>query len=258
MDQLPLFLDLTGRKVVLVGEGEAADAKARLIVRAGGRIVSEWEDGAAIAFVALADDGEARAAAASLRARGLLVNVVDRPDLCDFTTPAIVDRAPVTIAIGTGGASAGLAKAVRQRIETLLPARLGALAAALYAARGAIKARWPAAADRRRAIDAALATGGVLDPLDGGAADKVDAWLAGEIAFQPARLETIRLTGPDPDDLTLRAARLLGEADHIFHAANVPAAILDRARADAVRHVAGAPPAALLAGLSLWLEVEPA
>jgi uroporphyrin-III C-methyltransferase/precorrin-2 dehydrogenase/sirohydrochlorin ferrochelatase len=255
MEQLPLFLNLRGRTVVLVGEGEAADAKARLIVRAGGRIVPAWEEGATIAFVALDDDDAARAAAAALRAHGLLVNVVDRPDLCDFTTPAIVDRAPVTIAIGTGGASAGLAKAVRQRIEALLPARLGALASALHAARDAMKARWPAAADRRRAIDAALASGGALDPLDGDAADKVAGWLAGDAAIQPSRLETIQLTSADPDDLTLRAARLLGEADHIFHSAGVSAAILTRARADAVRHVVDAPPADPPPGLSLWVQM---
>ena len=254
MEQLPIFLNLRGRTVVLVGEGEAADAKARLIMRAGGHIVGAWEEGATIAFVALADDEEARAAAGLLSARGLLVNVVDRPNLCDFTTPAIVDRAPVTIAIGTGGASAGLAKAVRQRIEALLPARLGALASALYAARAAMKAHWPTAADRRRAIDAALASGGALDPLDGDAADKVDMWLAAKTDAAPSRLEIIRLTSLDPDDLTLRAARLLGEADHLFHPADMPAAILDRARADAVRHIAEAPPIDLPPGLSLWLE----
>lgn len=255
MHQLPIFLNLTGRTVVLVGEGEAAEAKARLIGRAGGRIVQAWEQGATIAFVALDDEAEARTAATALRARGLLVNVVDRPDLCDFTTPAIVDRAPVTIAIGTGGASAGLAKAVRQRIEALLPARLGALASALYIARDAMKARWPTPADRRRAIDTALAPGGALDPLDGAAADKVDVWLASEVASQASRLETIRLTSPDPDDLTLRAARLLGEADHIFHPADVAPAIIARARADAVRHVADATPQEAPAGLSLWLEM---
>ncbi|MGQ3102095.1 MAG: NAD(P)-dependent oxidoreductase [Sphingopyxis solisilvae] len=256
MRQLPIFLNLTGRIVVLVGEGEAADAKARLIDRAGGRIVPVWEQGACVAFVALDDETAARAAANELRARGLLVNVVDRPDLCDFTTPAIVDRAPVTIAIGTGGASAGLAKAVRQRIEALLPARLGALASALHAARAAMKARWPAPADRRRAIDAALAPGGALDPLDDGAADKVDAWLSSYTATQPSRIETIHLTGPDPDDLTLRAARLLGEADHIFHPADMPPAILARARADAVRHVVDVPPVDAPPGLSLWLEMR--
>ncbi len=253
MEQLPLFLNLRGRTVVLVGEGEAADAKARLIARAGGRIVPAWEEGAVIAFVALDDQAEARAAAEALRGRGLLVNVVDRPDLCDFTTPAIVDRAPVTIAIGTGGASAGLAKAVRQRIEALLPPRLGALASALHAARDALKTRWPAAADRRRAIDAALASGAVLDPLDNDAADNLEIWLEGDAPTRPSRLETIHLTSPDPDELTLRAARLLGEADHIYHPAAIPAAILDRARADAVRHVADAPPSAPLPGLSLWL-----
>ena len=254
MHQLPIFLNLAGRTVVLVGEGEAADAKARLITRAGGRIIPEWEEGATIAFVALGDDAQARAVASDLRARGLLVNVVDGPDLCDFTTPAIVDRTPVTIAIGTGGASAGLAKAVRQRIEALLPPRLGALASALHAARAAMKARWPDAADRRRAIDAALARGGALDPLDDAASDKVDSWLASNASTAPVRLETIRLTSADADDLTLRAARLLGEADHIFHAATIAPAILDRARADAVRHVASAPPADPPPGLSLWLE----
>ena len=251
MHQLPIFLNLTSRTVVLVGEGEAADAKARLIERAGGRIVAAWEAGASLAFVAL-DEG-AEEAAAALRARGLLVNVVDRPDLCDFTTPAIVDRAPVTIAIGTGGASAGLAKAVRQRIEALLPARLGALASALHTARGAMKARWPAAADRRRAIDAALASGGALDPLDDGAPDRVNDWLAADGATPASRLETILLASFDPDDLTLRAARLLGEADHIFHPAGIATAILARARADAVRHIADAPPADPPPGLSLWL-----
>jgi len=253
MEQLPIFLNLTGCTVVLVGEGEAAEAKARLIRRAGGRIVSGWEAGAVLGFVALDDDDKARVAAAELRAHGLLVNVVDRPGFCDFTTPAIIDRAPVTIAVGTGGASAGLAKAVRQRIEALLPARLGALAVGLLAARGAMKARWPAAADRRRAIDAALAQGGALDPLDGDAADKVESWLASDAAVQPGRIETIHLASADADELTLRAARLLGEADHIFHPASIPEAILDRARADAVRHVVDIPPDVPPTGLSLWV-----
>jgi uroporphyrin-III C-methyltransferase/precorrin-2 dehydrogenase/sirohydrochlorin ferrochelatase len=250
MEQLPIFLNLQGRTVVLVGEGEAADAKARLIERAGGRIVPQWEAGATLAFVALDDGAEA---AADLRARGLLVNVVDRPDLCDFTTPAIIDRAPVTIAIGTGGASAGLAKAVRQRIEALLPSRLGALAAALHAGRDVMKARWPAAADRRRAIDAALANGGALDPLDATAPDRVNEWLATDVVSVTSRFETITLTSFDPDDLTLGAARLLGEADHVFHSPGIAPAILARARADAVRHIADAPPADPPPGLSLWL-----
>lgn len=262
MQQLPLFLNLQGRTVIVIGEGEAAEAKARLARRAGAQIVPAWQAGAAIAFVALEDDAEAARIAADLRARGLLVNVVDRPALCDFTTPAIIDRAPVTIAVGTAGASAGLAKAVRQRIEAMLPPRLGALASALFAARPAIAARWPAAPDRRRALDAALASGGPLDPLrveagdadDMGAAKALATWL--ETARDPAasRVETIRLTSPDPDDLTLRDARLLGEADHIFHLPDVPADILNRGRADSVRHLGETPPFSWPGGLSLWVE----
>ena len=119
--------------------------------------------------------------------------------------------------------------------------------------RGAMKARWIAAPDRRRALDAALAPGGALDPLDAAAADKVAAWLASDTATRPSRLETIHLASADPDDLTLRAARLLGEADHIFHPASIPAAILARARADAVRHVIDAAPDDPRPGLSIWL-----
>ncbi|HWL47498.1 MAG TPA: NAD(P)-dependent oxidoreductase, partial [Sphingomonadaceae bacterium] len=132
--------------MILLGDGDAAAAKRRLLERAGARIVGE-DDAAALAIVADGDE----AAVARLRARGILVNATDRPDLCDFTLPAIVDRAPVLVAIGTGGASAGLAKALRQRIEALLPADLGRLAEALFAARAAIRARWPEADARRRA-----------------------------------------------------------------------------------------------------------
>lgn len=203
--------------------------------------VDEEVGDAMLAIVAVEDDGEAELAAARLKARGLLVNVVDRPALCDFTTPAIVDRDPVLIAIGTGGASAGLAKALRQRLEAMLPAELGGLAKALYAARDAIRSRWPEAAERRRAIDAALSPHGPLDPMGNQMSEgSVNAWLDAPASAQSAdRIETVSLTSDDPDDLTLRAARLLGEADHVVHDADVPPAILDRARADAERHVLG-------------------
>lgn len=236
MHSLPVFLRLADRPVILLGTGEASDAKRRLLERAGARIVGE-EAGAAIALIACNDMGEKEAAAIRLRARGILLNVVDRPDLCDFTMPAIVDRDPVIIAVGTGGASAGLAKAVRQRIERILPPELGALAAALDAAKAALRARWPDPRDRRGALDTALAEAGALDPLVRHEADVVDRWLAAPEHCTQARTETIRLTSSDPDDLTLRAARLLGEADVVLHDAAVPQAILDRARADAVRTV---------------------
>lgn len=249
MHSLPVFLRLTGRPVILTGEGEAAEAKRRLLERAGARIVDETDQGARLAIVA---DGDV-ATADRLRARGILVNATDNPDHCDFTLPAIVDRDPVLIAIGTGGASAGLAKALRQRLEALLPARLGALAQALFDARPTIRARWPDANGRRRAIDAGLAPGGRIDPLRGDCVDALPAWLATQEDAAPSRLETILLHSADPDDLTLRAARLLGEADRLYHEPDVPAAILDRARADAVRIAVDAPPVPPGEGLSLWL-----
>lgn len=250
MQSLPVFLVLKGRAVILTGSGEAADAKRRLLERAGARVVGEAED-AAIAIVADGDD----ATAARLKARGVLVNATDRPELCDFTLPAIIDREPVLIAIGTGGASAGLAKALRQRIEAILPEKLGRLATALHAARDAIRARWPDASARRRAIDAGLSAGGLIDPLREDAADEVPRWLAEQGDAEPSRLVALCLLSSDPDDLTLRAARLLGEADRIYHRPDVPAAILDRARADAVRIPATTPPETPGEGLSLWLEM---
>lgn len=233
IDTLPLFHRIAGQTAIVLGEGEAAEAKRRLVERAGGLVAGEESVAARLAFVAL-DDPEA--AVARLKARGILVNVVDRPDLCDFTVPSILDRSPVLIAIGTGGASAGLAKAVRLRLETLLPGSLGALALTLGAARERLRARWPDAGERRRALDAALAAGGALDPLREGSADAIDGWIEGA-SSAGAGLVEIRLRSDDPDDLTLREARLLGSADLILHEDGIPAAILDRARADAARAV---------------------
>lgn len=257
MDQLPIFVNLKGRNVILVGEGEMADAKRRLIERAGGICVDAGHKDARIAFVAIADEDEAHAAAGELKARGLLVNVVDRPEICDFTTPAIVDRTPVLVAVGTGGASAGMAKAIRQRIETLLPETLGPLANAISVARGPIRERWPEGTQRRRALDQGFAAGGLLDPFGNHAPNTVEHWL--DVAEEPKgdRVIEIALLSDNPDDLTLLTARLLGEADHVFHDAEVPAAILNRARADAVRHT-GAPPLPAPEGLSLFLRLPSA
>lgn len=174
-----------------------------------------------------------------LRCAGLLVNVVDRPELCDFTTPSILDRDPVLIAVGTGGASAGLAKILRLRLERLLPQGLGALARALEEAREGMRARWASVADRRRALDAALDEGGELDLFRAGSEAKVGAWLAAGAEGQSGRFEIV-LTSNDPEDLTLRTARLLGQADVVVHDAGVALEILSRARADAVRVLMGA------------------
>jgi uroporphyrin-III C-methyltransferase/precorrin-2 dehydrogenase/sirohydrochlorin ferrochelatase len=248
---LPLFHGVAGKPVIVLGDGEAARAKRRLVERAGGEAVDSIEaglaKGARLAFVADDDPDAAREHAERLRRAGVLVNVVDRPELCDFTTPSILDRAPLLVAVGAGGVSAGLAKALRLRLETLLPVNLGRLAEALGAARDRLRARLPDASERRRALDAALAAGGPLDPLDANAAARVDDWLEGADDGSHAAFAEIRLRSLDPEDLTLREARLLGSADVLAHELAVPDAILDRARADAARVVLApqepAPPA---------------
>jgi uroporphyrin-III C-methyltransferase/precorrin-2 dehydrogenase/sirohydrochlorin ferrochelatase len=280
LHSLPLFVRLAGRPVILLGEGPAADAKRRLLQRAGATVSGEEAD-ARLAIVAVEEAANARAAVERLRARGILVNAVDRPELCDFTLPAIVDRDPVLVAIGTGGASAGLAAALRQRLEALLPTSLGGLARALHDAREAMRARWPDGDARRRALGAAMQSGGALDPLTADE-ESVGRWLGQPDPphspfrrFAPSslsrweregprepkargkgegdRIITIRLRSPDPDDLTLREARLLGQADRVYHAPDTPPAILDRARADAVR-LCASPPDAPEPGLTIVLE----
>ena len=251
MHSLPVFLRLAGRPVILLGTGEAAAAKRRLLERAGARIVGEAET-AALAIVAIEEENEAAAAAARLSARGILVNAVDRPALCDFTLPAIVDRDPVLIAIGTGGASAGLAKALRHRIEMLLPASLGSLAEALHTARAAIRARFPDAVARRRSIDAALNPGGALDPLAARSPGAVPSWLAAATSPVVGEVVFIQLRSDDPDDLTLAESRALANADTVCHDADVPRTILNRARADAAR-LAGRPTPELRHGLTVFI-----
>lgn len=239
MDSLPLYHRLKGHPVIVLGAGEAAEAKARLVRRAGGEVIADLQDGidrgARLAFIAHDDEQSARGDAIRARCAGLLVNVVDRPALCDFTVPSLLERGPVLIAVGTGGVSAGLAKAVRLRLETLLPASLGLLAERLGAARDAMRARFPSPGERRRALDAALSPGGTLDPLDHASADRVPDWLNQSETHAPTQMHEVRLTSADPDDLTLRAARLLGTADTVAHEPGVAEAILLRARADAVR-----------------------
>lgn len=251
IENLPLFHRIAGRPVIVLGDGEAAQAKARLVERAGGKVCGEDDPAARLAFVALP---EPEAAAERLRARGVLVNVPDRPELCDFTVPSVLDRRPVLIAIGTGGASAGLAKALRLRLEALLPASVGTLAEALAAARAAMASRWPNAGDRRRALDAALGEGGQLDPLRHGDTDeRVNNWLK-DVSQTFVQNTEFSLTSDDFEDLTLRQVRLLGSADLIAYEPGVPAAILDRARADAARRaIAKGEAAPQAAGLVITL-----
>lgn len=239
IDTLPLFHRIAGQPVIVLGVGEAAAAKRRLVERAGGLVIEDLQEGidkgARLAFIAHDDEKSAEADAVRARCAGLLVNATDRPELCDFVVPSILDRNPVLVAVGTGGASAGLAKALRLRLDRLLPAGLGRLAEALFAARGRLRERWPQAEDRRRALDAALGEGGALDPLREDSDLFVDDWLEMDADPPACGWSHITLRSDDPEDLTLREARLLGSADMLIFDEAVPVAILDRSRADAVR-----------------------
>ena len=236
---LPLFHQIAGQSVLVLGDGPAAEPKRRLVERAGGVIIDDLpraiDEGVRLAFIAYEDAQACEVAAINARCAGMLVNVVDRPELCDFTTPSILDRDPLLVAIGTGGASAGLAKHVRLRLERVLPETLGLLAKALEAARPALRQRFPEGAARRRAVDAALREGGRLDPFDPASFQKVGDWVEGALPPATGATVDVTLTSPDPEDLTLRQARLLGEANVLLIDGPVPPAILARARADAAR-----------------------
>jgi len=240
LQSLPLFHQVDGQKVLVLGDGPSAEPKRRLVERAGGVIVDDQaeaiDEGVRLAFVAYDDPKACEVAAINLRCAGMLVNVVDRPELCDFTTPSILDRNPLLIAVGTGGASAGLAKHVRLRLERLLPATLGRLASALQAAKPKLRDRYPDGVERRQAVDAALQEYGPLDPLTSGSHEQVDAWANGKTVKPDAEWHDFTITSSDPDDLTIRQARLLGVADAVCSHGEVPAEILARARADAERN----------------------
>jgi len=131
----PLFLDLTGRRCAVVGMGVEADRKAELLRRAGAVVSRSTAfdpdlhcNVTILIVVGLSTDLAAKASAAA-QAHGVLVNVVDQPSLCGFTMPAVVERAPVVIAISTSGVAPVLAKALRIALDRVLPARLGDLAA---------------------------------------------------------------------------------------------------------------------------------
>jgi len=241
---LPLFFDLLGRRVVVVGEGPAADRRAALARSAGAEvqqlagIVAADLRGAAAVFVATGDVEHDTVAQRLAKSVGVPVNVADRPGLCDFILPAIVDRDGVVVAISTGGASPTLAATLRGRIEAVLPERIGKLAglAATFRAQANALIVDPS---RRRAFWRRLAEGPaarlVLAGDDAGARRAALSELDdARRRLAPVGIAHIVGAGPgDPDLLTLKAAQLLREADAILHDDLVPPAILARARRDA-------------------------
>jgi uroporphyrin-III C-methyltransferase / precorrin-2 dehydrogenase / sirohydrochlorin ferrochelatase len=270
MDYLPVFLRLAGRPVVVVGGGAVALRKVAWLLKAAARVTVVAPDvhpqlaahaadsrlvhlaaefgaahlAGAVAVVAASGDADTnRAVAASAQARGIPVNVVDDADLSTFIFPAIIERSPILVAVSSSGQAPVLARRVREQIEALLPARLGALARFMGAWRGSV--RRTLAAPARRAFWERIVTGAVARfVLEGdaaraerrlarellaaqlGAANAGDAGASGEVYLIGA--------GPgDPDLLTLRALQLLQQADVILYDRLVGPQILERARRDA-------------------------
>ncbi len=272
MESLPVFFKLEGREVLLVGGGAAALAKLHLLLRTPARIrwvagdaapampASERLDilrrdfapadaqGVALAYVATGSEAEDTRIAAALRHAHVPVNVVDRPALSDFTTPAIVDRAPLTVAISSGGAAPVFARRLRTRIEALLPPDIGRLIARAGAIRSRVRKLVPQAGARRRFWERLFAD----DEARGLAHRDEETFAAhvGKLAHDMAAngaggLVQLVGAGPgDPELLTLKAQRALGEADVVIHDRLVNPAILEYARREAHRIDAGKRPGA--------------
>jgi uroporphyrin-III C-methyltransferase/precorrin-2 dehydrogenase/sirohydrochlorin ferrochelatase len=193
-------------------------------------------------FIADVDEATARRWADVARMGGVLLNVVDQPALCDFTTPSIVDRERVTISISTDGAAPVLAKKLRADIEALLPARLGALADFAASYRPSVKARIPASERRafwEKFFDGPVAAQ-VLTGEEQGAHEQMLALINRPQAEEKTGVVHIVGAGPgDPELLTIKALRLLQQADVILYDRLVSDEILSMARRDAERFYVG-------------------
>jgi uroporphyrin-III C-methyltransferase/precorrin-2 dehydrogenase/sirohydrochlorin ferrochelatase len=270
---LPVFLDLQTGPVLLVGAGDLVRAKLRLLASAGARIRWFATDGdhdvsgldatdlariefatgdplatdlggvIAILCAGAADIGIAMSARA--KAVGLPVNVMDDLLHSTFIFPAIVDRGDVVVAVGTGGASPVVARRVRERIEAMLPARIGDLASFIGRWRKQVHGRIPEMLLRRRfwerVVDGpigALVLAGRHDEAEAALTNIADptAFAGAQASGQAEGRVTLVGAGPgDPDLLTIKALRALQDADIVFYDELVSPEILDRARRDATR-----------------------
>ncbi|MFZ5670709.1 MAG: NAD(P)-dependent oxidoreductase [Pseudomonadota bacterium] len=257
MDAFPAYFPLAGRKVVIAGSGEAAEAKARLFEGSPATVV--WLEGpsaflpgsyggATLAFIA-GDDLFVQAAVGAARAARALVNVVDRPELSDFHTPALIDRGEVVAAVGTAGSAPMLASLIRNAIEARVPEGSGRVAALLRQHQDAVREALPDPAVRRAFLRDILSSPAAQAAMDGDM-EKAGALLreALERGVQPRGVVRF-VAGRGPSDLlTLRAARVLAEADVIVVPPDAETGILAMARRDAGRLVpAEAEPEQLIA-----------
>ncbi|MDH3280231.1 MAG: siroheme synthase CysG [Gammaproteobacteria bacterium] len=270
MKQFPVFLNLQNRPCLVVGGGEVAARKVRLLRGAGACVTvisptlcPALEEMVASQMLAVearrfrADDlgsyvlivaatGEAKLneeISVMAKQRNIPVNVVDQPKLCTFTVPSIVDRDPVVIAVSTGGASPVLARLLRARLETLVPASYGKLAELVAGFRQQVRERFSGTERRRRFWEEVL-QGPVAELLLSGREDSAREALQQAIeesTIGPLRGEVYLVgAGPgDPDLLTFRALRLLQQADVVLYDRLVTPEILDMTRRDAERIYVG-------------------
>jgi len=264
MRYFPLFLDLRDRPVLIVGGGAVAERKCALLRAAGARVTlvapelspaleaelrqgsvahrrGEFEardvEGCTLVIAATDDRSVNASAAAAARAHNIPVNVVDDPELSSFIVPSIIDRSPVQIAVSTGGASPVLARLLRERLESLLEESLGKLAEFADGWRLRLRRALPGVGERRRFIRWML-EGPAATALRGGRTEEANALVAEALAAGARPTGSVALVGAGPGDpglLTLRALRLLQEADVILHDRLVSDAVLELGRRDATR-----------------------
>ena len=264
MDFLPIFMNVKGENCLVIGGGKIASRKVFMLLRAGAAVTVvspklcqdltiRKDEGEITHIDRVFEDGDLDAckviiAATNVEAvnshvsqlaksKGIPVNVVDAPHLCSFIVPSIIDRNPVQIAISTGGASPVLARLLRSRLETFIPAAYGRLAKLVESYREKVKAKF-SNTDEIRTFWEGILEGPVAENLIAGK-DKVARELletAVENAEAPAERGEVYLVGAgpgDPDLLTFRALRLMQQADVVVYDRLVSQGVMDLVRRDA-------------------------
>lgn len=270
MDYLPLFTHLVGRRCVVVGGGAIALRKAGLLQRAGGKVfvvapqilpalqsLAEQSGGAALSrayqtgdldetalVIAATDDSSVNAQVSrDAQAQHIPVNVVDDPALCSVILPSIIDRSPLMIAIGSGGQSPVLARQLRAKLESTIPAAYGRLAELVGKFRARVAQRFPDIDERRRFWEEIL-EGPIAEFVLAGREDVAEAALLQRIVdLTPVSSGgEVYLVGAgpgDPDLLTFKALRLMQKADVVLYDRLVAPEIVDLTRRDAERIYVG-------------------
>ncbi len=271
MKYFPVFFDLAGQKVLIVGGGEVALRKISLLERTGASItvvapqmapellercaagkldlaIREFDpadlDGARLVIVATSRRAVNRWIAKLSDSRGIPVNVVDDAHASRFIVPAIIDRDPVLVAVSTGGTSPVLARRLRERLEAMIPKRMGELATWLRALRESTRRKLRDTGERRRFFEALVDGPAARRFIEGDmqGARRIAQQLLAATSVAPRAAGEVTLVGAGPGDpelLTLKGLRALQDADAILHDRLVPPALLDLARRDAARICVG-------------------